>query len=93
MVATVINPLYASGVDTKLLDELGNDTEFFVTLEDGIVEGGWGQKVASYLASKGKRCLVKGLSKEYRPRYQVEEELLREGLTPEHIAKEIVKAL
>lgn len=93
LVPTVINPLYASGVDTELLDELGNDTELFVTLEDGIVEGGWGQKVASYLASKGKRCVVKGLSKEYRPRYQVEEELLREGLTPEQVARKIVEAL
>lgn len=90
---TVINPLYASGIDTALLDELMADTQVFVTLEDGILEGGWGQKVAAYLAKHGKTCLTFGLSKAYRNRYVVSEELLRENLDATHIVACITDAL
>lgn len=91
--ASLINPLYASGVDENLLDELAQNTDLFVTLEDGIVEGGWGQKVAVYLAKQHKQCLTFGLTKKYRDRYVIEDELEREGLTIPHVLRAIKDAL
>ena len=74
---TLINPRFASGTDTALLDSLIDNHKLVITLEDGIKEGGFGYKVASFLADKD--ILVKnyGLEKEFYDRYDPEE-LLKE---------------
>ena len=45
---TLINPRYASGIDEAMLKELLAEHEVIVTLEDGILDGGFGQKIATY---------------------------------------------
>ena len=45
---TLINPRFASGIDTKLLDLLKDNHDLVITLEDGILNGGFGEKIASY---------------------------------------------
>ncbi len=47
--ATLVKPYFASGVDQNLLDNLVKDHDVIVTIEGGIIEGGWGQNIASYL--------------------------------------------
>ncbi len=62
---TLINPRFASGLDEELLDSLCEDHSVIVTLEDGILDGGFGQKVASYLGSKGVKVLNYGFEKKF----------------------------
>ena len=89
---TLINPRFASGLDEKLLRELEKNHQLVITLEDGILEGGFGQKIASFYGSS--KMLVKnyGLEKKFYDRYNPAE-LLREcGMTTEQIVED-VKAL
>lgn len=91
--ATVINPRYLTGLDTELLDQLQADHQVVVTLEDGILEGGYGQTIASYLGDSVVRVQNYGLQKAYPDRYDVNELLAQNGLTADNIAQQALKAL
>ena len=41
--ATVINPYYITGVDREMLEDLKKDHDIVITLEDGILDGGFGE--------------------------------------------------
>ena len=47
--ATVINPRYISGIDEALMEDLKDDHKLIITLEDGALEGGFGEKIARYM--------------------------------------------
>ena len=49
--ATLINPRYITGVDEQMLDALKADHRIVVTLEDGVLDGGFGEKIARYYGS------------------------------------------
>lgn len=89
---TLINPRFASGLDEKLLRELEKNHQLVITLEDGILEGGFGQKIASFYGSS--KMLVKnyGLGKKFYDRYNPAELLRDCGMTTEQIVED-VKAL
>jgi 1-deoxy-D-xylulose-5-phosphate synthase len=90
--ATLINPRFLSGVDSALLDELQADHSLFITLEDGALDGGFGEKIARYYGPTAMRVRCYGLPKEFRDRYN-HAELLRENhLTPELIVADIIEA-
>ncbi|MCR5414030.1 MAG: 1-deoxy-D-xylulose-5-phosphate synthase [Kiritimatiellae bacterium] len=91
--ATVVNPRFAGDVDEVLLKELSKDHALFVTLEDGVVAGGFGQKVAAAASSLGVRTIVKGAPKRFEDRFDPEELMNRCGLTPGQIAAEVVSAM
>ena len=48
--ATLVNPRFATELDREFLDSLAAEHRVVVTLEDGILDGGWGERVACYLA-------------------------------------------
>ena len=58
-----------------------------ITLEDGIVDGGFGQKVASYFGMSNIKVKNLGLEKLFYDRYDADEVLDNLGITPEKIAK------
>ena len=58
-----------------------------ITLEDGILDGGFGQKVAAYLGNSPAKVITLGLKKEFLDRYDADEVLKANGLTPEQIAE------
>ena len=92
--ATVINPIFLSGLDTALLDRLKEKHRLILTLEDGILDGGFGQKIASYYgmdAAVRVRCY--GLSKEFHDRYDAAELAREHHLTAEQIAADTLMAL
>ena len=91
--ATVVNPRFASGVDGETLDALAATHELFVTLENGSVAGGFGEHVASRLAARGAKTLVRGLPKEFYDKVPFDELLRRNRLTPEQIAEDALAAL
>ncbi|AOH47068.1 1-deoxy-D-xylulose-5-phosphate synthase [Selenomonas sp. oral taxon 920] len=92
--ATVVNPIFLSGLDTILLDRLKEKHRLILTLEDGILDGGFGQKIAAYYGMNAHirvRCC--GLSKEFHDRYSASELAREYHLTAEQIAADTLFAL
>ncbi len=87
--ATVINPYYIAGVDEELLENLKKDHDVVVTLEDGILDGGFGEKIARFYGGSDMKVLNLGLKKEFLDRYDVAEVLEKNGLTIPQIAESI----
>lgn len=83
---TLINPRNLSQLDEECLDTL-KGYKTVVTLEDGILDGGFGQKVAAYLGDSPVRVVTLGLKKEFLDRYDAAEVLKANGLTPEQVAE------
>lgn len=82
---TLINPRILSQLDESCLDTL-RGYKTVVTLEDGILDGGFGQKVAAYLGDSPVKVLTLGLKKEFLDRYDATEVLKANNLTPEQVA-------
>ncbi len=82
---TVINPRNLSQLDCETLDSLKN-YRHVITLEDGIVDGGFGQKVATYLGQSPVKVTVLGLRKEFLDRYKISEVLQANSLTAQQVA-------
>lgn len=91
--ATLINPVFMTGVDKELLDELKKDHKVVITLEDGILDGGFGEKVARYYGNSDMKVLNFGGKKEFTDRTPMEELYNRYHLTPELIVKDIESVL
>ena len=90
----LVNPLYASGVDGALLGELAGRCSVVVTLEDGIVSGGFGDKVARFYGPDRRvAVLCRGLAKQVRERYDVDELLRSVRMTPEQVADDAIAAV
>ena len=89
--ATVINPYYITGIDAELLEELKKDHDVVITLEDGILDGGFGEKIARFYGDSDMKVLNFGLKKEFLDRYDVAEVLKENHLTKEQIAEDIMK--
>ena len=88
--ATIVNPRFYSRLDTELLDNLATSHDVVVTMEDGIIDGGFGEKVAGYLGDKNVRVYNFGAKKEFTDRVPLEELYKRYDLTPEQIAAKIL---
>ena len=91
--ATLINPKFISGIDKDMLDNLKSNHKLVITLEDGIVEGGFGQKIASYCGNSDMKVLNFGATKEFTDRVPLEELYKRYHLTKELIVEDIKKSL
>ena len=90
---TIINPYYITGLDEALLEELKREHEVVITLEDGILDGGFGEKIARFYGASAVRTLNYGLKKEFLDRYDVDEVLRENHLTAEQIAADVVALL
>lgn len=88
--ATLINPRFVSGVDEELLKTLEENHKVVATIEDGSIEGGFGQRVASVLGDSNLKVLNFGLRKEFVDRYDVKQLESDQGLTPEQISAKIL---
>ena len=64
-----------------------------VTLEDGTLDGGWGERVACYLACTPVRTRTFGIAKGFPDRYDPNELLAQNGMTVENMAAEAVRLL
>lgn len=91
--ATLVNPRYATELDREFLDSLAAEHRVVVTLEDGILDGGWGERVACYLACTPVRTLTFGIAKGFPDRYDPKELLAQNGMTVENMAAEAVRLL
>ncbi len=91
--ATLINPRYLTGVDEALLDELKKDHTVVATLEDGTLDGGFGERIARYYSPSAMRVLNFGVKKQLYDRYDVDELLRENHLTDEQIAEDVLATL
>ena len=91
--ATVINPKFASGIDEELLQDLKQNHKLVITLEDGQLDGGFGEKVARYYGNSDMKVLNFGGKKEFTDRVSIEELYAKYHLTKELIVDDISKCL
>lgn len=86
---TLINPRYITGLDKELLNELKQNHNQVITLEDGILEGGFGEKIASFYGNTDMKVKNYGIKKAFYDKYDVNELLKANKLTPQQILAEI----
>ena len=91
--ATLINPIYTTGLDKELLEDLKSEHQIVITLEDGVLQGGFGEKIASYYGGSDIKVLNFGADKEFTDRTPLEELYQRYHLTPELIVEDIKNIL
>ena len=89
--ATVINPRIVSVLDEKLLHELKQKHEIVVTLEDGVLDGGFGEKVARFYGADKMKVLNYGAKKEFTDRVPLDKLYRRYRLMPDLIAEDVLK--
>ena len=88
---TLINPMYITGTDDKLLEELKAEHQVVITLEDGVLDGGFGEKISRFYGASDMKVLNYGLKKEFIDRYDVNEVLKENRLTKEQIVEDAMK--
>ncbi len=91
--ATLINPLFINELDTKALEALKEKHSLVITLEDGVLDGGFGEKLARYYGNSDIRVLNYGLKKEFPIRYTLDQILRENRLTAPQITEDIVKII
>ena len=91
--ATLINPRYITGVDAGLMEELKADHQLVITLEDGVLDGGFGEKIARYYGDSEMKVLNYGAKKEFVDRFDIQELLRANHLTDEQIVEDIQKVI
>lgn len=87
--ATLINPRYITGLDEEMLESLKADHEKVITLEDGALEGGFGEKIARFYGDSDMRTLCFGIKKGLYDRYDYQLLAKDNELTPEQIVARV----
>lgn len=88
---TLINPRYVTGLDKELLEDLKKNHKLVITLEDGILDGGFGSSISSYYGDTDIKVKNYGLKKEFIDRYDVNDILKENRLTSIQIVEDIKK--
>ena len=87
--ATLINPRYITGLDEEMLESLKATHEKVVTLEDGAIEGGFGEKIARFYGDSDIKTLCFGIKKRLYDRYDYQKMATDNELTPEQIVARV----
>ena len=87
--ATLINPRFLTGVDSQMLESLKSNHSVVITLEDGELDGGFGEKVTRFYGNSSMKVLNFGSRKEFSDRVPLEELYNRYHLTKELIVEDI----
>ena len=90
---TLMNPGVVSDLDEALLRDLRKEHRAVLVLEDGLLSGGFGAKVAGFYADSSMKVLLRGLPKAFYDRYRISSLLKAQGMTPERLAESVVNAL
>lgn len=90
---TLADARNASTIDAATLDKIAKDCKVVVTLEDGILDGGLGQKIAAHYAITDVKVLTYGLNKVFYDRYDPNELLKSLGITNEQMTAKIAELL
>lgn len=88
---TLINPRFIADLDEKTLADLVKDHQVVMTLEDGSVDGGFGQRVAAFYGPTDMKVLVKGALREFTEVVPREELYDRYRLQVNQIVEDILR--
>lgn len=91
--STLINPKFLTGVDEELLESLKNSHSVVITLEDGVLDGGFGEKISRFYSSSNMKVLNYGAKKEFTDRVPLDELYTRFRLKKELIAEDVSKLI
>lgn len=91
--ATLINPRFMTGVDEELLENLKKDHDIVITLEDGVIDGGFGEKITRFYGNSNMKVLNFGGKKEFTDRVPLDELYRRYHLTKELITNDVKNCL
>ncbi len=91
--ATLINPRFITGLDAEMLNDLKADHQLVVTLEDGELDGGFGEKIARFYGNSNVKVLNYGSFKEFTDKVPCETLYTKYRLTPQLIMEDIKAAL
>lgn len=91
--ATLINPKFITGVDNELLENLKQNHKVVITLEDGVLDGGFGEKIARFYGTSDMKVLNYGAKKEFTDRVPLDELYKRYRLTKELIVEDVEKLI
>ncbi len=86
----MINPRYTTGIDKDALNSLKKSHQIVVTLEDGILDGGFGEKITRFYGDSSMKVLNFGAAKEFVDRCPLEELYAKYHLTPRQIVEDIL---
>jgi 1-deoxy-D-xylulose-5-phosphate synthase len=89
--ATVIDPRFVNILDKELLEQLKDTHKLVVTLEDGVLEGGFGARIAEFYSSTDVKVLCRGAKREFLNHVTLEDSMNNYRLTPELIMSDILK--
>lgn len=91
--ATLINPKFITGVDSELLENLKSNHNLVITLEDGVLDGGFGEKISRFYSDSDMKVINYGAMKEFTDRVSLDELYQRYHLTKELIVSDLQKIL
>lgn len=87
--ATLINPRFITGLDEEMLEKLEENHNIVITLEDGILDGGFGQKIASFYGTSEMNVFNYGLKKEFLDQYDLKKVMEKNHLQPDLIINDL----
>lgn len=90
--ASLVNPISANILDKDALDTLADENKVIVTLEDNILDGGLGEKIASYLGDKDVKVLNYGQKRVYTDQVPLDEILKDNRMTVDQIVEDVKNA-
>ena len=90
---TLVDPHRYDRLDEQTLDALASTHSLVATIEDGQLDGGWGQAVAAYYGPSQVRTLAFGAAKEFNDRVPKATLLERYGMTVPAMTQAISDAL
>ncbi|MBP1045562.1 1-deoxy-D-xylulose-5-phosphate synthase [Enterococcus sp. BWM-S5] len=91
--ATLINPRSFTYFESDLLNELQKNHQVVVTLEDGSLDGGYGEKISRYYGCSDMKVLNFGALKRFNHHQTMEELFTEFRLLPELITEDVLEAL
>ena len=91
--ATLINPRFITGIDEEMLEDLKNNHSVVISLEDGLLNGGFGEKIARFYGDSDIKVLCYGAKKEFTDRVSIDELYTKFRLKKDLILKDVVDVL
>ena len=91
--ATLINPCYITGLDEEMLEGLKQNHKVVITLEDGVLDGGFGEKITRFYGNSDIKVLNFGAKKEFTDRVPLDGLYERYHLREDLIVEDIKKCL